>query len=297
MQKIDRAVLTGPGGSDSLASDPRRRAAPETSGYAMNTAALDPAAVAVRDAACDALIASLSAEAGEAADPEAIAAFSRELFEKYFAVSQMKKEPAEQAAAKIAKMVAKQARKEFAIQPAAAAAPEPAPAPAAAEGPSGTVNGKSGGIDRKILNVLTEVSAFFGEPVTILSGQRSKPQQANALYTNWQSHLRRGKDNAWLAKNEKLRVQLDELKQQKAKDAFVELLNKKADWSALSNHIDGNEVDLAANTDPNVVAAIATCLNHQSGRNSEGARVHHFDNSRVVWPITESTRAKWKKGD
>ncbi|OWU81811.1 hypothetical protein [Phaeobacter sp. 22II1-1F12B] len=259
----------------------------------MDTAADNSAALAIRDSACDDLIAKLEEEAAASdADTSDIAPFVKELFARYFDASQKKNEPAEVASAKISKMVGKQARKKFAIS--SEPAPTPEPEHEAETAFAGQVAGKTSGIDRKILNILTEVSAHFGEPITILSGQRSKPQQAQALYTNWQSHLRRGKDNAYLAKNEKLREQLDALKQEKNKDKFVALLNKSADFSALSRHIDGNEVDLAANTDPDLVAALATCLNHSAGRNSEGARCHHFDNRKAVWPITESTRAKWK---
>ncbi len=259
----------------------------------MDTAADNSAALAIRDSACDDLIAKLEEEAAASdANTAEIAPFVRELFARYFDASQKKNEPAEVASAKISKMVGKQARKKFAISS------EPVPTADRASEPetvfTGQVAGKTSGIERKILNILTAVSAHFGEPITILSGQRSKPQQVQALYTNWQSHLRRGKDNAYLAKNEKLREQLDILKQEKNKEKFVALLNKSADFSALSRHIDGNEVDLAANTDPDIVAALATCLNHSAGRNSEGARCHHFDNSKAVWPITESTRAKWK---
>ena len=90
-----------------------------------------------------------------------------------------------------------------------------------------------------------------------------------------------------------LRLQLDALKQEKNKTAFLDLLTKKADWSALSRHLKGDEVDLAASTEPHIVAALATCLNHSQGRNSEGTRVHHFDNTKLAWPIIDSTRAKW----
>ena len=59
--------------------------------------------------------------------------------------------------------------------------------------------------------------------------------------------------------------------------------------------VTGDEVDLAVTTDPNIIAALATCLNHRQGRNSEGARCHHFDNSKTLWPIPNSTRARWKR--
>ncbi|MEX0338535.1 MAG: hypothetical protein AB3N11_05785, partial [Arenibacterium sp.] len=201
--------------------------------------------------------------------------------------SQKKGEDPEKAAQKIAKIVGKQAFKKFAPP-----APDPEPAPEADRQP-GQVTGKTSGIDRKIMNILNEVSSHYGEPIVILSGVRSKPAQAQAMYTNWQSHLRSGKDNAFLAKNDKLRTQLDALKQDKNKAGFIDLLTKKVDWDALSKHMSGQEVDLAAGTNPHIIAALSTCLNHRSGRNSEGARAHHFDNSKTVWPITESTRARW----
>ena len=247
----------------------------------------------LRDEACENLIATLNREIGE--NPDELTDFVRDVFAKYFDASQKKREPAEVAAPKIAKIIAKQARKKFAPPP--APAPQPEPEPIAAEQPVGRVTGKVSGIDRKILNILTEVSSFYGEPIAILSGTRTKQAQTNAMYTNWQSHLRNGKDNAFLAKNEKLRLQLDALKREKDKAGFVALLTKKADWAALTRHLHGTEVDLAASTDANIVAAIATCLNHRSGRNSEGARCHHFDLSKWVWPITDSVRAKWKKDE
>ena len=243
---------------------------------------------------CDALVEEMRALAGDNAD--AVEAMVRDTFALYFTASQRKREEPGIASVKIAKMVAKQARKQFGLtKPESAPAPEPEPA-AEADAPAAVqVLGKTAGVDRKILNVLAEVSAHYGTPITVMSGQRSKRNQVAALYANWYSHLRNGKDNRFLAANEKLRAQLDELKRDKNKARFTDLLTKKADWAQLSRHIDGNEVDLAANTDPNIIAAIALCLNHEAGRNSEGARCHHFDNSRVVWPILESVRARWKR--
>jgi len=243
----------------------------------------------LRDEACENLIATLQQEIGQ--DPDGLQDFVRDLFGKYFDASQKKREPAEVAAPKIAKIIAKQARKKFAPPP----APEPQPDPGEPAQSGGRVTGKLSGIDRKILNILNEVSAFYDMPIAVISGTRTKQAQANAMYTNWQSHLRNGKDNAYLAKNEKLRQQLDALKQEKDKAGFVALLTKKADWPTLTRHLHGTEVDLAASADPNIVAAIATCLNHRSGRNSEGTRCHHFDLSKTVWPITDSLRAKWKQ--
>lgn len=246
----------------------------------------DTRALEIRDAACGALLADLRKDAPEGADMARVETFVRDLFASMFTASRQKNEAPDAAAPKIARIVARRARQMF---PATPAAPPETPRP------SGTVTGKTTGIDRKILAILNEVSAFYDTPIAILSGQRSKRAQAMALYTNWQSHLRRGKDNAWLAKNDRLRAQLDELKQERDRDGFIDLLDARADWPALSRHITGEEIDLAANTDPDIVAALATCLNHSQGRNSEGARCHHFDSSRTVWPILESTRAKWKR--
>ena len=252
----------------------------------------DPRALEIRDAACAAMIAELCDAAPDGADLDAIDTFVRGLFASLFAASQQKREPPEVAAPKIARIVARRARQKF---PAAApTAPTTAPS-AAPPQPGATITGKTTGIDRKILAILTEVSGFYAAPIAILSGQRSRRAQALALYTNWQSHLRRGKDNAWLARKEALRLQMDERKQEKDRDGFIALLEAKADWSALSRHLTGDEVDLAVTTDPNIIAALATCLNHRQGRNSEGARCHHFDNSKTLWPIPNSTRARWKR--
>ncbi|MEC7256492.1 MAG: hypothetical protein VXW58_01610, partial [Pseudomonadota bacterium] len=210
---------------------------------------------------CDALVDEMRALAGENAD--AVEAMVRDTFALYFTASQRKREDPALASVKIAKMVAKQARKQFGLEK---PAPEPEPEPAAeadADAPAtGQVLGKTTGVDRKILNILTEVSAHYGTPITVMSGQRSKRNQVAAIYANWYSHLRNGKDNRFLAANEKLRAQLDELKRDKNKAKFTELLTKQADWAQLSRHVDGSEVDLAANTDPNIIAAIALCLNH-----------------------------------
>ncbi len=79
---------------------------------------IDPAALALRDSASAELIATLQAEAEAAGGPapEAVAAHATELFDKYFAVSQQRKEPPAQAAAKIAKLVARQTRKALGIE-------------------------------------------------------------------------------------------------------------------------------------------------------------------------------------
>lgn len=250
----------------------------------------DPAAQALADSASAELISSLQAEAAEMGGPapESVSAHAADLFNKYFAVSQQRGEPPAQAVAKIAKLVARQTRKALGFDAPAAPAPTPAPEPA------GTVTGKTAGIERKLMNVLTAVSAHFGQPIDIVSGLRNRNQQLSEMFANWQSHLRNGRDNAYLADNEKLRLQLEELKQAKDRKGFIEMLGKKADIDKLSRHMTGDEVDLAPSTDPEIVAALASCLNHRAGRNSEGKRVHHFDNTRVVWPIPESTRARWK---
>ena len=243
----------------------------------------------LRDEACESLIATLQQEIGQ--EPEGLQDFVRDLFGKYFDASQKKREPADVAARKIAKIIAKQARRKFVPPP----APESQPDSDEPAQSGGRVTGKLSGIDRKIVNILNEISEYYGTPLAAASATRTKQAQANAMYTNWQSHLRNGKDNAYLAGNEKLRLQLDTLKQEKDKPGFVALLTKKADWSVLTRHLHGTEVDLAAATAPNVIAAIATCLNHRTGRNSEGTRCHHFDLSKSVWPITDSLRARWKK--
>lgn len=249
----------------------------------------DPAAQALADSALAELTATLQAEAQpKGVAPELVASHAGELFAKYFAVSQQRNEPPAQATVKIAKLVARQTRKALGFEPEEApAAPEPPPA-------TGTVTGKTGGIERKLMNVLNAVSAHFGKPIEIVSGQRNRNQQLSELFANWQSHLRNGRDNAYLAGNEKLRLELDALKQARDRKGFIELLARKADINALSRHMTGDEVDLSASADPAIVEALASCLNHRTGRNSEGTRVHHFDNTRVGWPIPESTRARWK---
>lgn len=253
----------------------------------MNDLDMDDAAIALRDEARTSLIGDVIARSEGAHDEAEIESFVEGLFTTYFAASQKKGEDPAKAAQKIAKIIGKQAFKKFAPPP-----PEVEEEPAPERMP-GQITGKTSGIDRKIMNVLNEVSSHYGEPIHIQSGLRTKPAQAQAMYTNWQSHLRSGKDNAFLSKNDKLRQQLDALKQEKNKSGFIDLLNKKADWDTLSKHMTGDEVDLAGNANPNIIAALATCLNHRSGRNSEGARVHHFDNSKLVWPIIDSLRARW----
>ena len=134
----------------------------------------DPRALEIRDAACAAMIAELCDAAPDGTDLDAIETFVRGLFASLFAASQQKREPPEVAAPKIARIVARRARQKF---PAAApAAPTTAPPQ-----PGGTVTGKTAGIDRKILAILTEVSGFYAAPIAILSGQRSRRAQALAL--------------------------------------------------------------------------------------------------------------------
>ena len=255
----------------------------------------DAAALAIRDTACAELVTALQAESAERGGPapETVAEHATKLFTQYFGVSQQRGEPPEQAAGKISRLVARQTRKALGFEPPPAPPPEPEP-PAGTV--TGAVTGRTAGIERKLMNVLAAVAAHYGTDIAIVSGVRSRQSQGGDLFTNWHSHLRDGRDNAWLAKNEKLRLQLDTLKQEKNRAGFLDLLKARADWSALSRHIDGNEVDLALATPPEIVSALATVLNHRTGRNTEGARVHHFDNSRILWPIPESTRARWNSG-
>lgn len=257
----------------------------------MSDTVTDENALSLRDAACAKLVKSVTAQTEDTHDAAEIETFITKLFDTYFTASQKKGEAPDKAAVKISKIIAKQAIKKF---PAPQPEEDPAPTEAAQpEASGGQVTGKIAGIDKKMLKILNAVSEHYGEPITIASGLRSKSAQAQAMYANWFSHLRNGKDNPCLAKNEKLRMQLDKLKQEKKKAEFVDTLAKKADWKILTRHTTGDEVDLPGNSDPRIIAALATCLNHRSGRNSEGARVHHFDNSKAVWPIIDSTKARW----
>ena len=161
-------------------------------------------------------------------------------------------------------------------------------------GGTGKVTGKTQGVSKKLISVMEEVSAHYGKPIHVVSGLRSRPHQAACMYNGWKSHLKRGKVYTYLKKNDKFRVELDQLVIEGNKKKFVETMLKKADWGKVSKHLTGQAADVTLKTDPKIIAALATCLKYLPEGNSEGIKCHHFDTRKCLYPIKDTIKAKWK---
>lgn len=209
------------------------------------------------------------------------------LFDQYFAGAEKKGEAPETAAPKIAKIVAKKLQRD--IDALIAKAPKTA-VPAIV----GTVTGKTSGVNRKILRILNAVSAHFDTPLTVISGKRDPKAQATAMFMGWQRHLRQGKAYAHLRSNDKLRLKLDDLKQGKDRQGFVDHVLAKLDLTKITPHMTGDAVDLPHTTPPEIIEALATVLHHEPEKNTEGTRCHHFDTRKALWPIPLAARERWK---
>ena len=249
-------------------------------------AKIEEAAMAAADVAASA------AFVVEDAQPDlrkSVAAFATDLFDKLLTGAERKGEAPEKAAVKISKIVLGRVERE-AVAQAAKAPQNPPPAPEA----QANITGKTAGVNRKLIAVLRAVSAHYDEPIRILSGKREPKPVATAIFMSWNGHLRQGKALPFFRRNEKLRLRLDKLKQDKDRGGFEATL-LKAETDGLSPHMTGDAVDLALDSSENVIAALETCLNYKAEKNTEGKRVHHFDLDRLVWPIADSVKARWPK--
>ena len=242
---------------------------------------------AAAEAACEA---QSVAEDARAEIADGLDAFAGDLFDQFLAVAEKKGEAPEQAAPKVAKIVIGRTAKEAAQRAAKAPKAEEAVA-------TGQVTGKTSGVNRKILFILNAVSAHYGQPLAVISGKRDPKKVATAIFIGWNGFLRNGKAMPYFRTNEKLRTHLDELKQKKDRPGFESHLLSKAEIDAISPHMTGDAVDLPQTTEPWIVAALATCLNHRAEKNTEGTRCHHFDSTRLIWPIAPSTRDRWPRPD
>jgi hypothetical protein len=156
------------------------------------------------------------------------------------------------------------------------------------------VKGDTRGVDKKILAVLEEVSAHYGKPIFVETGKQDETAGGEQLWHEWANSLKRGARDPGLKRDERLRLQLDELYNEMKKDEFVELVaknSKKSKGGGASAHTAGRAVDIKKNTDPKVIAALSTIL-----RREDEGNVIHFDDTGKSVPrtISEAIKKKWK---
>ena len=157
------------------------------------------------------------------------------------------------------------------------------------------VKGDIRGVDKKILGVLEAVSAHYGKPIVVKTGKQKPASTAGGeqLWQDWLSGLDRGRRDPNLKRNKRLREQLDELYNAVKKDEFMALFaknSKKGSGGDGGPHATGHAVDIKGNTDPKVVAALATIL-----RREDEGNVIHFDDTGKSIPrkISEAMKKKW----
>ncbi|WP_152612564.1 peptidoglycan-binding domain-containing protein [Leisingera sp. ANG-M7] len=250
----------------------------------------DAKAKAVK-AAKDALVKEAKAKSldqgGWAALLEEIEDYATSLYDSYFAKGEKKGEDPQKAAKQAAEKAAKEAQKKAAenviktVDTGGLCKP-------------GRLTGKTQGVKKKILDVLYEVSSHYGETIHVVSGLRDKKGQASAMYGGWNSHLKRGKIYSYLKSNEELRLELDGFVQAGDKKGFIACMFKKANWKYISRHLSGQAVDVTTRTDPKIISALSTCLRYLAERNSEGIKCHHFDNRKLIYPVPDNIKKKWK---
>ncbi|WP_386628445.1 peptidoglycan-binding domain-containing protein [Sulfitobacter geojensis] len=167
----------------------------------------------------------------------------------------------------------------------------------------GRVEGKTSGVNKKIIDILTEVSSHYeGTTIKVVSGLRNKAGQASAMYNGWAKHLNKyGKngDIYWFVRQSKyqdLWKELDDFHAAKNKAGFVKCMKDKAPWGSVSRHMTGQAVDISTSTDKKIIKALGMCMRYlaETDGNSEGIKCHHFDDKTgLVWPIPESLRKKF----
>lgn len=226
-------------------------------------------------------------QSGWAALLSEIEDYAASLYDSYFAKGEKKGEDPQKAAKQAAEKAAKDAKKKAAenviktIDTGGLCKP-------------GRLTGKTQGVQKKILDVLFEVSSYYGETIHVVSGLRDKKGQASAMYNGWNSHLKRGKIYSYLRSHEDFRVELDGFVQAGDKKGFIACMFKKAEWKYISRHLSGQAVDVTTRTDQKIIDALGTCLRYLAERNSEGIKCHHFDNRKLIYPVPDSVKKKWK---
>ncbi|MCB1332874.1 MAG: hypothetical protein KDK26_04305 [Roseivivax sp.] len=151
------------------------------------------------------------------------------------------------------------------------------------------VSGKTQGVDKKILNVLNEVSSHYGKKIEVTSGLRTPQKQGEVMWDYWTSNLKRGDLYIKIRNDKALKQRLNDAYDAGDKKTFVSII--KPDAASYSRHVRGLAVDIKKNTDPKMVAAIATVLRQVTEK-----LCIHFDNRDRSVPaaIPEKTKAKWK---
>ncbi|NSY39118.1 peptidoglycan-binding domain-containing protein [Leisingera sp. ANG59] len=226
---------------------------------------------------------------GWAALLDDIEEYATSLYDSYFTRGEKKGEDAQKAAKQAAEKAVKEAKKKAAenviktIDTGGLCKP-------------GRLEGKTGGVKKAILNVLFDVSSYYGQTINVVSGLRDKKGQANAMYKGWNGHLEHGKIYIYLRNNEDFRLELDGYVQAGDKKGFVACMFKKAKWDQISRHLTGRAVDISTKTDAKIIEALKTCLQYvrEPRKNSEGIKCHHFDDRKLVYPIPDSVKKKWK---
>ncbi|WP_264212479.1 peptidoglycan-binding domain-containing protein [Leisingera thetidis] len=215
--------------------------------------------------------------------------YANSLYDSYFAKGEKKGEDPQKAAKLAAEKAAKEAKKKAAedviktIDTGGLCKP-------------GRLEGKTQGVKKVILNVLFEVSSYYGQTINVVSGLRDKTGQANAMYKGWNGHLEHGKIYIYLRNNEDFRLELDGFVQAGDKKGFVACMFKKAKWDQISRHLSGQAVDISTKTDAKIIEALKTCMKYvrEPRKNSEGIKCHHFDDRKLVYPVPDSVKKKWK---
>lgn len=156
------------------------------------------------------------------------------------------------------------------------------------------------GLDKKIVEILSAVSAHYGKPIVIELGRQRESSGAGMsgeeLWDNWtEKHVNRGKGDPVISRDRSLQKKLNQHFENTKKQDFLRLVAQKAGGGGGGKdnpHTTGKAFDIRKNTDSKVVSALATML-----RKEDEGNLYHFDDTGVSLPrtINESVTKKWKK--
>lgn len=167
---------------------------------------------------------------------------------------------------------------------------EPSAAPkSASAGHKGSVKGRLSGVNPRIIEYLQAVADHYGVTIDVVSGKRDSKGQAEAMWTGWAGHLRRGEIYTYLKRNAAVRKKLDDLYNANSKAKFAEEISRIG--REISRHLTGEAVDVALSTNSKIISALSAGLHYLPEKNSLGIKCHHFDTRRLV--SASSVKMKW----
>jgi len=155
----------------------------------------------------------------------------------------------------------------------------------------GRIEGPISGVDKKLVNCVMAVSAFYGNTLKVTSGLRSNRKQGEVMWDYWVSNLKHGMIYDLLIRNAAKRKELDDLYVARKREEVIKIV--EPDARIYSRHVTGGALDIERNTDQKMVNALNLIL-----RVYDEALCYHLDfrgRTPPGFPISDSIKSKWKR--